>query len=592
LVISRIKIFPVACLIIGLTIPAAATSAQLGRDYNELNNPKKINKKAWSKTGKPLYASFASKDIHFPKNEVPTIPDVNFWGETGWRGERISALLLLWSGTGASEVALHVSDFETSSGQKISAARCTMGFLRYVMVDEFGTDGCAPRRSNQYDSSLVADVIDYKAATSIAGRTVQPVWFTLNIPPEAATGKYKGFITVTAKELTEPITLTTNIFVRNHLLPPASQWSFRLNMWQNPMAVARYHNLAPWSKAHFDAMRPVMALLAKSGQKSITIPITNNAIGEAVEKALPDEFESMITAIRRVDNTWNLDFTKMDSWVDFMMSLGINQELCCYMSYSPTQTISYFDQASNSVKVQEMYANSKEYNSYLQSMLEQLTAHLKSKGWLSKTTICIKEAGRERLRKFVTTLAKIDSSYAISYTGNYFADVEPNISRYSVAQRQPVSEAQKDVRSEGGRLLCFYSPCSDAHPNTYAFSPSGEAAWVGWYAAANGFGGYTRQAYNSWGNRPLQDARSSSRAAGYYWVAYPGGCSSIRLERLVEGIQDYEKIQILKQYLSRANKVVEREQLQKALNLFTLNNLKTLPAGKMVEEAKITLNSL
>lgn len=592
MVISRIKIFSIACLIIGLTTPAAATYAQPGRDYSELNNPKKINKKAWSKIGKPLYVSFASKDIHFSKNEAPAIPEVSFWGETGWRGERISAQLLLWSGAGASEIALHVSDFETSSGQKISAACCTVGFLRYVMVDEFGTDGCAPRRSSRLDSSLVADAIDYRAITSIARRTVQPVWFTLNIPPEAPSGKYKGFITVTAKELAEPITLTANIFVRNHLLPPASQWLFHLNMWQNPIAVARYHNLAPWSKAHFDAMRPVMELLAKSGQKSITIPITNNAIGEAVEKALPDDFESMITAIRRVDNTWSLDFTKMDSWVDFMMNLGINQELCCYMSYSPVQTISYFDQASNSAKVQEMHTDSKEYNDYFQNTLELLAAHLKSKGWFDKATICVKELGKERLRKFITTLAKIDSSYTVSYFGSYFADVEQRIGSYSVAQRKPVSKVQKNERSRNGRQLYFYSPCSDAHPNTYAFSPSGEAAWLGWYAATNGFDGYTRQAYNSWGKRPLQDARSSSRAAGYYWMAYPEGRSSIRMERLVEGIQDYEKIQILKQELSPANKVVEREQLQKALSLFTFDNLKTLPAGKMVEEAKITLNSL
>jgi hypothetical protein len=424
--------------------------------------------------------------------------------------------------------------------------------------------------------------------TSIKGRTVQPVWFSLNIPSEAPTGKYKGFITVTAKELTEPIMLTTNIFVRNHVLPPTSQWSFHLNMWQNPMAVARYHNATPWSKAHFDAMRPVMELLAKSGQKSITIPITNNAIGEEAA----DEFESMVTAIRRVDNTWSLDFTKLDSWVDFMMKLGIDKELCCYMSYYPTQAVFYFDQASNSAKVQEMRTDSKEYNDYLKSTLELLTAHLKSKGWFDQTTICIKETGKERLRKLIAILTKIDSSYTIGYFGNYFADVEQSIGYYSVAQRQAISEAQKNVRHSGGRLLCLYSPCSDERPNTYAFSSSGEAAWLGWYAAANGFDGYTRQAYNSWGKRPLQDARSASRAAGYYSMAYPEGRSSIRMERLVEGIQDYEKIKILKQHFSRANKVVEREQLQKALNSFTFNNLKVLPAGKMVEEAKIILNSL
>jgi hypothetical protein len=436
---------------------------------------------------------------------------------------------------------------------------------------------------------LVADVIDYRATRSIKRKTVQPVWFTLNIPPEAPTGKYKGFITITAKELAEPITLTTNVFVRHHLLPPVAQWSFDLNIWQNPIAVARYHNLTPWSKAHFEAMRPAMELLAKSGQKAITIPITNNAIGWP----LPEEVESMITSIRRVDDTWSLDFSKMDAWVEFMMKLGIDKELCCYVSSNPKQTVSYFDQASNSIKVQELHAGSKEYNDYFRRTIEQLTAHLKDKGWFDKATICTKDVSKERLRRLIATLADIDSCYTVDYSGgNYFADVEHAVDRYSIAQRHTVTDAQKNLRRQAGRSLNLYSPCSDEHPNTYTFSPTGEAAWLGWYAAANGFDGYTRQAYNSWGKFPLKDTRSASRAAGYYWIVYPEGCSSVRMERLVEGIQDYEKIKILKLHFSRTNNVVELEKLQKALNLFTFGNLKIQPAGKTVEEARSILNSL
>lgn len=170
--------------------------------------------------------------------------------------------------------------------------------------------------------------------------------------------------------------------------------------------------------------------------------------------------------------------------------------------------------------------------------------------------------------------------------------LKKSVSAYSVAQLLPLDAAQKSARAQAGRTLAFYQPCSDVQPNTFLFSPPAEAAWIGWYAAANGFDGYTRQHYNSWGQRPLQDARGPKRPAGFYSMAYPDGRSSVRMERLVEGIQDFEKIKILQQRFEQTNNVVQREKLQKLLNTFTTENLKTKPAGVIIEEARMILNSL
>jgi len=176
--------------------------------------------------------------------------------------------------------------------------------------------------------------------------------------------------------------------------------------------------------------------------------------------------------------------------------------------------------------------------------------------------------------------------------GNYFPDVEAGIARYTISQSLPLTAKQKSVRTQAGRSFCFYQPCSDAQPGTYLFSPTAEGAWIGWYAAANGFDGYARQAYNGWGKRALQDARSPRYPAGYAVLAYPEGRSSVRMERMVEGIQDFEKIKILQQQFEQTGNVVQREKLQKVLNTFTLENLKSRSAAELVDEARITLNSL
>jgi hypothetical protein len=102
-------------------------------------------------------------------------------------------------------------------------------------------------------------------------------------------------------------------------------------------------------------------------------------------------------------------------------------------------------------------------------------------------------------------------------------------------------------------------------PNTLTFSSPAESAFLGWHAAAVNFCGYLRWAYNSWINNQLVDSRFGNLPAGDCFLVYPGG-SSIRMERLVEGIQDYEKIQILRNELKGA----KLEKLNNAIKEFAI----------------------
>ena len=58
-----------------------------------------------------------------------------------------------------------------------------------------------------------------------------------------------------------------------------------------------------------------------------------------------------------------------------------------------------------------------------------------------------------------------------------------------------------------------------------------------------------RWAYNSWPKQPNEDSRFGNWPAGDTYLVYPEG-SSIRFERLVEGIQAYEKIRLLRPELN------------------------------------------
>ena len=103
-----------------------------------------------------------------------------------------------------------------------------------------------------------------------------------------------------------------------------------------------------------------------------------------------------------------------------------------------------------------------------------------------------------------------------------------------------------------------------------------------------GYDGYLRWAYNSWVKNPNQDTRFRTWTAGDCFLVYPG-CSSIRMERLVQGIQDFEKIRILKSELKGA----KLQQLNKVIedfrpNVFPAEN----NAAKMISSAEQVLWSL
>jgi hypothetical protein len=87
-------------------------------------------------------------------------------------------------------------------------------------------------------------------------------------------------------------------------------------------------------------------------------------------------------------------------------------------------------------------------------------------------------------------------------------------------------------------------------PNNFVFSPPFEGRYLGWHAAALGYDGFLRWAYDAWPADPMRDARHVFWPAGDCFLVYPGGNSSIRFEKLRKGISDYEKIRILRELVS------------------------------------------
>ena len=78
---------------------------------------------------------------------------------------------------------------------------------------------------------------------------------------------------------------------------------------------------------------------------------------------------------------------------------------------------------------------------------------------------------------------------------------------------------------------------------------------------------------------------------GDTYLVYPGGRSSIRFERLREGIQDFEKFKILRAQLEKSGKANEVKQLDDVLKDFEMENLNGTNSNIALEKARHILNS-
>ncbi|GHV47661.1 hypothetical protein FACS1894181_01580 [Bacteroidia bacterium] len=535
-----------------------------------------------------IQLNWGSTDVRYDSVAPPAIKKTAFISEKAWKGERVNVQAVLRTETGLHEVTVSASDLKNGQAV-IPASAVKTHFVRYVMTDELNKDGkgaCGDRSNKaEWDSSMVADVLDIAKKIDVAAHTTQPIWVNVWTPADAKAGKYKGTLTVSGKDFA-PKTLNIELEVLNRTLPAPQDWKFHLDLWQNPYSVARYHQVPLWSQAHFDAMRPVMKMLADAGQKVITTTIMHKPWNGQTE----DFFDSMVGKTKKIDGSWTYDYTVFDQWVEFMLSLGINKQINCYTLIPWALSFDYLDQATNRVLYVEAKPGDATYNEYWGNFLSDFARHLRQKGWFDKTTIAMDERGLEAMKEAIKVIKKADPEFKISLAGNYHAEIEKDLHDLCLGFGNQFPAGVKAERERTGKVSTVYTCCAEARPNTFTFSPPAEAAWIGWHAMAGNYDGYLRWAYNSWTLDPLHDSRFRTWAAGDCYLVYPGGRSSIRFERLIEGIQDYEKCRILKEEFLGKGMKTELGKLNRLVSKFTIEELTAQGAGKMVDNARNELN--
>jgi len=192
----------------------------------------------------------------------------------------------------------------------------------------------------------------------------------------------------------------------------------------------------------------------------------------------------------------------------------------------------------------------------------------------------------ESMKAVFTLLKKVDPGWKTALAGSYHPEIAMDIYDYCIIIHDKFDQSVLEARKKAGKPSTYYTACGERRPNGFSYSPPAENTWISWYAAANGFTGYLRWAYNNWTENTLQETRYRTWPAGDCYQIYPGPRSSIRFEKLIEGIQDFEKIRILKEQFIKEKDDRHLNELNKVLSVFTETNLDSVPAADMVDQGK------
>lgn len=508
-----------------------------------------------------IQGSFASIYKRYGKNE-PYVGESIFSGQlTAWKNERVYAHLILWSQTDADILSYEVSPL-SSSTDTIAAEAVQLFFAGNVLADRYAR-GCGTYPQPRITEFVeIADALSKSPVTHLAPDDPLKIWVHIDVPGDIHPGIYSGSIKVRQNDRVQ-LTFTLHIEVLDKSLPEVAQWTYHLDLWQYPFQRLYFYNrfhpdeeIGVWSAAHFKMIEPLYRLLTDVGQKVITAYITDGMNGQP----------SMVKWILESDNSWTYDFTALDAWIDLLTGMGISGQINCSSIIGGAESLPYYNRRTSCCERLDMPMFSETYYRRWDDFLTAFKIHMTKRNLFDKTVIYLDEVAPEPLSRIIPLIHGNDPGWKIGLAYFHELSREESDALYDISGI--MGNTFDAVRQ--GKVSTFYTSCAQTVPNTYVTPGNAlaESAWMAWHAANQNLDGYLRWAYDLWTLDDPRDCRDSVNTSGDNMFVYRSTDEtdaeiriSYRLEMLRKGIQDFEKIQLLKKELQLSRDPFDRETL-------------------------------
>jgi len=550
-------------------------------DYKEPRVDTTPDAAAWNALPDGLIASWASRDVHYKLHEVPALTQQDAATVRAWKGERANIQAVLYSKTDQDTLAVRMTEWKRGGKATGIIDAGDARFVNYVITDDYVSCGNHPANLPTW---LVADVIDQDKPHAVPAMETRPVWCTIEVPRDIEAGEYTTALEVVNEVGDVVKNLALTIVVDSHSLPEVKDQKFHLDFWQQPYAVSRYYGVERWSDEHIEALRPYLQALGRAGQRVVSAILFYEPWGEQTH----DLFDPMVQTVKKADGTWSYDYTVFDKYVALCAEYGIDKYINCFSMVPWDMSFRYWDEATGSYKYVQTNTSTDAYRELWTSFLTAFKAHLQEKGWFEKTNIALDERAEADMLNAYAIAG--DLGFNMALAGNYHSSLCDKFRDLCVqlGQEGRFTAAQLADRKARGWVSTYYTSCANAEPNIYSNSLPAEAAYLPIYAAKMNLDGYLHWAWINWDEHPLTDSRFRKFGSGDTYCYYPGNRSSIRFERLIEGIHQYEKIQILREeYKADADRLYK---LNTLLNRFNSSTMAGTACAALVNDLEAFLN--
>lgn len=498
-----------------------------------------------------------------------------------WRGQRVGLQALVIPDLSLTGKKIRP---RVKGGEGIDASA---RFMRYVLTDNFRACGVPPEQ----DPWPVADIIDIDTVLTMEYGHNYPLWVTLEVSRVAPVRPVSFDLELVDDNTGKTVaSVPATIAIQPMSLPsPQSADYFHLNLWQQPYAVARYYNQEPWSDEHLRLLEPYARLLARAGQKAITTIMFYEPWGEQSN----DKFLPMVETTRRADGSWQYDYTNFDRYVEFMTRLGVGPMIECFSMIPWEMNFRYRDEAKGGeFSWLKTTSDTPEYEDLWGNFLTAFKAHLDEKGWTDRAVMALDERGVPDILRAIALVEKYAPGVKVSLAGNYHPELVDKLYTYSLDNSPWPADVLK-MRHDKGLITTFYTCCAYPTPNIFSNSDPADAAYIPAFCTAAGTDGYLHWSFQNWTDNPLDDTRFKFFAPGDTYFIYPDGRSSIRYERLVEGIQMSEKIKALRKCIMAKGRIDLLGELEDALLPIRMGmRARHLPTSKIVTDLQNNLTAI
>ena len=153
----------------------------------------------------------------------------------------------------------------------------------------------------------IRDPLRLPAAAKTVWGAVCPIWVTVDVPPTAKAGTYRGTLTICAKG-EKPVGVPVSLEVADWTLPDPQDYKTWVELWQSPDTLAMEYDLPLWSPKHLELVGRALDHFRGVGSRVVYIPLlAHTNMGNA---------QSYVRWVKIGGDKHLFDFTPMERYLD------------------------------------------------------------------------------------------------------------------------------------------------------------------------------------------------------------------------------------------------------------------------------------